>query len=191
MCISDWHAKGATVDRPADECTADEIAEEVWAQLQDSSDEITRAHRFARYHLDDEIIAADPASPDPARRKATNNAKLLVNQVNRWRLRPDAQTQIPNLFLAADYVRTHTDLATMEGANEAARRAVNAILDASGSDADRCRLWPLHEPLALEVGQKAPDFTLGAPGGKQIKLADLTAKGPVVLYTFIGAFNGP
>ena len=44
---------------------------------------------------------------------------------------------------------------------------------------------------ALEVGQKAPDFTLGAPGGKQVKLADLTAKGPVVLYTFIGAFNGP
>jgi len=44
---------------------------------------------------------------------------------------------------------------------------------------------------ALEVGQKAPDFTLPAPGGKQVKLADLTAKGPVVLYTFIQAFTGP
>jgi peroxiredoxin Q/BCP len=44
---------------------------------------------------------------------------------------------------------------------------------------------------ALEVGQKAPDFTLNAPGGKQIKLADLLGKGPIVLYTFIGAFNGP
>jgi peroxiredoxin Q/BCP len=44
---------------------------------------------------------------------------------------------------------------------------------------------------ALEVGQKAPDFTLQAPGGKQVKLADLTAKGPVVLYTFIQAFTGP
>ena len=43
---------------------------------------------------------------------------------------------------------------------------------------------------ALEVGQKAPDFTLAAPGGKQIKLSDLTAKGPVVLYTFIQAFGG-
>ena len=43
---------------------------------------------------------------------------------------------------------------------------------------------------ALEVGQKAPDFTLGAPGGKTVKLADLLGKGPVVLYTFIGAFNG-
>jgi AhpC/TSA family len=42
---------------------------------------------------------------------------------------------------------------------------------------------------ALEVGQKAPDFTLPAPGGKQVKLSDLTAKGPVVLYTFIQAFT--
>jgi hypothetical protein len=42
---------------------------------------------------------------------------------------------------------------------------------------------------ALEVGEKAPDFTLPAPGGKQVKLSDLTAKGPVVLYTFIQAFT--
>ena len=42
---------------------------------------------------------------------------------------------------------------------------------------------------ALEVGQKAPDFTLPAPGGKQVKLSELTAKGPVVLYTFIQAFT--
>jgi peroxiredoxin Q/BCP len=43
---------------------------------------------------------------------------------------------------------------------------------------------------ALEVGQKAPDFTLPAPGGKQVKLSDLTAKGPVVIFTFIQAFTG-
>ena len=44
---------------------------------------------------------------------------------------------------------------------------------------------------ALQVGDKAQDFTLSAPGGKQVKLSDLTAKGPVVLYTFIQAFSGP
>ena len=34
------------------------------------------------------------------------------------------------------------------------------------------------------------DFTLPAPGGKTVKLADLTAKGPVVVFTFIQAFTG-
>ena len=42
---------------------------------------------------------------------------------------------------------------------------------------------------ALEVGQKAPEFALMGPEGKPIKLSDLTAKGPVVLYTFIAAFT--
>jgi thioredoxin-dependent peroxiredoxin len=43
---------------------------------------------------------------------------------------------------------------------------------------------------ALEVGQKAPDFTLTAADRKPVKLADLLGKGPVVIYTFIQAFNG-
>ncbi len=43
---------------------------------------------------------------------------------------------------------------------------------------------------AIEVGQKAPDFTLAAPDGKPVKLGDLLAKGPVVIYTFIQAFTG-
>ena len=42
---------------------------------------------------------------------------------------------------------------------------------------------------AIEIGQKAPEFTLAAPGGKTVKLSDLTAKGPVVVYTFIQAFT--
>jgi len=44
---------------------------------------------------------------------------------------------------------------------------------------------------ALEVGQKAPDFALAAPGGKTVKLSDLLGKGPIVLYTFIQAFTKP
>ena len=43
---------------------------------------------------------------------------------------------------------------------------------------------------ALEVGQKAPDFTLTGTDGKPVKLGDLLAKGPVVIYTFIQAFTG-
>jgi len=44
-------------------------------------------------------------------------------------------------------------------------------------------------PQALEVGQQAPDFALNNPDGKPVKLADLTARGPVVIYTFVAAFT--
>jgi peroxiredoxin Q/BCP len=43
---------------------------------------------------------------------------------------------------------------------------------------------------ALEVGQKAPDFTITGTGGKQVKLSEMTGKGPIVIYTFIQAFTG-
>jgi cytochrome oxidase Cu insertion factor (SCO1/SenC/PrrC family) len=43
---------------------------------------------------------------------------------------------------------------------------------------------------ALAVGEKAPDFTLNGTDGKPVKLSDLTAKGPIVVYTFIAAFTG-
>jgi uncharacterized protein with NAD-binding domain and iron-sulfur cluster len=62
-----------------------------------------------------------------------------MNSTGSWDLRPEASTAIANLFLAADYVRTYSniDFATMETANEAARRAVNALLKAAnGAD------WP-------------------------------------------------
>ena len=51
-------------------------------------------------------------------------------------------------------------------------------------------IFALPGPLrALEVGQKAPDFTLNCSEGKPVKLTDLTAKGPVVIYTFVAAFT--
>ena len=43
---------------------------------------------------------------------------------------------------------------------------------------------------ALQVGDKAPDFELPGSQGKPVKLSELTAKGPVVIYTFIAAFTG-
>ena len=50
-------------------------------------------------------------------------------------------------------------------------------------------LLPVGAASALEVGQKAPDFALNGTDGKPLKLSDLTAKGPVVIYTFIAAFT--
>lgn len=59
------------------------------------------------------------------------------------------------MFLAADYVLTNTDLACMEGANEAARRAVNGILDAARSSRERCKLWDFS--LSRRVAEAASD----------------------------------
>ena len=67
----------------------------------------------------------------------------------------------------------------------ARRRPVTAAL--LGAVISLALAGPAH---ALAVGDKAPDFTLPAPGGKPVKLSELTAKGPVVLYTFIQAFTG-
>ena len=61
-----------------------------------------------------------------------------------------------NLLLASDYVRTFTDLATMEGANESGWPAVNGILDCTGSATPRARSRPLHEPY-LFVPARAVD----------------------------------
>ena len=72
-----------------------------------------------------------------------------MNTVGSWENRPEAVTEIANLFLAADFVRTHTDVASMEGANEAARRAVNGVLAAAGATADACPVWRLDEPAVF------------------------------------------
>src|SRR5207247_11114147 len=77
--------------------------------------------------------------------------------------RPDAATSIPNLVLAADYVRVNIDLATMEGANEAGRQAANAIVARSGSRATPAQVRTLWEPPPLEPA-KQTDARLYAAG---------------------------
>src|SRR5215213_4099230 len=140
--VSEWQRPGRRTGKVAQLCTREEIFEEVWGQLQDhldgALDGVTVVDRF----LDPAIVFPNPTG-------AANLEPLLVNTAGSWADRPDAVTRIPNLFLAADFVRTHTDLATMEGANEAARRAVNGILDATRSGAPRCAVWKLREPAVL------------------------------------------
>lgn len=140
--ISEWEEKGLN-GKTAKQCTAEEIKAEVWEQLKRS------VNYGDTVVLKDEHLHSwglDPGIRYRADGATLNEEPLLVNLVDTWKLRPEAVTKIPNLFLASDYVRTDTDLATMEAANEAARRAVNGILDASGSDASRCEVWALHEP---------------------------------------------
>ena len=44
--------------------------------------------------------------------------------------------------------------------------------------------------LALQVGDKAPDFSLPGTTAEAIKLADYVGKKPVVVFFYLYAFNG-
>lgn len=146
--VSDWDTPGLLHRRPARECTRDEILAEVWHQL--------------RLHLSKEQGAQLDAAKvvgtciDPSitfgvdGRVVGNDEPLLINSVGSWHYRPPARLRFENLVVAGDYVRTTTNLACMEGANESARRAVNEVLDATGSTAERCALFPIPEPQSLE-----------------------------------------
>ena len=50
-------------------------------------------------------------------------------------------------------------------------------------------LWSGAGALAVEVGDKAPDFALPSTTGKEIKRADFAGKQPVVLFFYIAAFT--
>jgi geranylgeranyl pyrophosphate synthase/uncharacterized protein with NAD-binding domain and iron-sulfur cluster len=179
--VSDWDAPGLN-GKWAEECTLEEVAAETWEQLKRSVNstgvELLTDENLCGWFLDPGIV------PDPARPGRLSNLEpLLVNYVDTWRLRPEATTAIPNLFLASDYVRTHTDLATMEAANEAARRAVNGILDAAGYSGSRCEVWPLEEPAVLEPFRSydAARFRLGLPWDASLMdaaMTGLSAAGP-------------
>jgi uncharacterized protein with NAD-binding domain and iron-sulfur cluster len=150
--ISDWDTKGSyeAKGKIAEMCTRAEIGKEVWSQLKaalNSSATVLDDDNLIGWFLDPDIVTPNPSGTD------TNLEPLLVNVKGSWASRPKAALpEVPNLFLAADYVRTYTDLATMEGANEAARHAVNALFEATKYTGEPCQTWKLYEfggPFAL------------------------------------------
>jgi uncharacterized protein with NAD-binding domain and iron-sulfur cluster len=148
--ISDFFTPGIIYGKPASECTPQEIANETWAQMKNE------LNNYGETVLSDDMIATwflDPAIqyPNGQGRPAVTTEPLLINTTGSLDDRPEAHTRIPNLFLASDYVRTNVDLATMEGANEAARQAVNALLKEAGSTQPAASLGTLWQPSELDA----------------------------------------
>jgi 15-cis-phytoene desaturase len=138
--ISDWDSPAPRLGKAARACTREQVLDEVWAQLRDSLGAKLDPAKLVARHLDDNVVF-------PAGAPAENTTPLLVHPPGSWFHRPGADLAIENLFLASDYVKTNTDLATMEGANEAARRAVNAILETERSAAAPCAIWSMDDGL--------------------------------------------
>ena len=162
--ISNFDKPGILYGKPARECTKQEIYNEVVAQLTTSLNQagttVLDPSWIVTWFLDPSLVFTGSGGP-------TNQEALLINTAGSWQYRPDARTAIPNMFLAADFVKTYVDLATMEGANEAARMATNAILDRNllWVFTPRCRMWQLEEPAVMWPG-KANDqlrWELGLP----------------------------
>ncbi len=153
--ISDWGTPGTFVQKLAKDCSLEEIKYEVWetikmSLLDKNGDPLLSDEMLDSYFLDPDIEIPHEGRPH----KDINLEPLLINKPNTLAIRPEAATGISNLFLASDYVKTNTDLACMEAANEAARRAVNAIIEASGVNAKPCEIWELYEPMLLEPFRK-------------------------------------
>jgi len=159
--ISDWDTPGVVYGKPAKRCTPRQVAREVLEQiklhLNDNGEEMLTDDMVHSWFLDPAIRWS------PRRGRNSNDEPLLVNTIGSWEARPQARTQIPNLFLAGDYVQTDVDLATMEGANESARAAVNGLLDAAGSKAAPVQMYTLYDPPEFEAA-KAVDAELYRQG---------------------------
>ncbi len=160
--ISDWETPGIVYGQTAMQCSAEEIKSEVWEQIKVhinvAGAEVIRDDNLLSWFLDPDVQFPNPTG-------VTNLEPLMINTSGSLQYRPDAFTEISNLFLASDYVKTNTDVACMEAANEAARRAVNALLDRVGSAAARSSVWPLSEPdvFAPLVEYDRLRFHLGLP----------------------------
>ena len=161
--ISNWTAPGTFNQKPAMAAVSrEEIKDEVWAELKAALNTPGQV-QLEDGNLVDWFLDPDIQLPNPS--TVTNLEPLLINHVGSLAARPEAYTEVGNLFLASDYVRTHTDLATMEGANEAARRATNAILAVSGVPAPPCDLWKFDIPIAMRNAQLLDEvrFRMGLP----------------------------
>jgi len=136
VIISDWDTPGTEGLTAREYSEAKKLLDEVWRQIAATlpAGTFDGVHVIGS-HLDANVTLGSFANATP----------LLVHPVGQFALRPDAETAIENLYLASDYVRTYTDLATMEGADEAARRAVCTILRREGVPPAR---YPFVQPLS-------------------------------------------
>lgn len=132
--ITNFDVPGVLYGKPARACTAEEIKNEIWAQMMMHQGlEGLKDVQIHGWHMDPEI----EFSPESGI-MIKHHAPLFIRLPNSSAYQPKAVTEIPNLFLASDYVQTAYDIPTMEAANEAGRRAANGILEYTKYSGKKC-----------------------------------------------------
>ncbi|KYF47581.1 hypothetical protein BE08_26605 [Sorangium cellulosum] len=146
--ICDWETPSPRLGKSARKCTsAEEVLAEVWEQLKEgvngAAGQVLLDSNLACWHLDENVTFSKDG--------AANVTPLLVHPPGSWFNRPGPVIAgIVNMFFAADYVQTETDLATMEGACHAARLAVNALLAREGRP-PAAAVFPVREEAGVLI----------------------------------------
>ncbi len=145
--IGDWNKRGPH-GRTAWESTREELAEAIWEQLRVTfKDRRGVPEDYLAFHIDRGLDFR--AAADGRVVPYDDRTPYLVNLTGQFVTRPGSvagyTVHFGKLVLAGTYMQTHTRLTTMESANESARHAVNAILDADEFQGERCAVFNLED----------------------------------------------
>ena len=144
VIISDWLTAAPTAGGKSALTSNDaELTTELWRQLRQAIPELPVAK--PPYAIDVGIAW------NAATSARLNTEPMLVNTTDSWAYRPHAGLtgSVANLVIAGDFVRGITDFASMELANETARRAVNVLLNRDGLAQTPCKVHDRLEHLSV------------------------------------------
>jgi uncharacterized protein with NAD-binding domain and iron-sulfur cluster len=145
-CVSaiaaDWGKPGVLFGKPARVCTPAQVAREIWEQMKrhfnDTGEVKLTDKNLHSWYLDPGLVWRGD--------RFHNEDPLVAPKVGSRPNRPDVVTALPNLLLVGDYLESDWQVANMETANYNARRAVNVILDESGSKEGSCATIAPYDP---------------------------------------------
>lgn len=144
--ISSWHVPGALSGKQAAELPPRQVAREVWEEIKRHVD------ASGQGNLTDDVVHSWTLDPGMVRRNGRyhNQDPLTVPTVGTHRHRPEAGGAVENLILAGDYLKLHSLVGTMEGANEAGRRAANVVLERANSRESPAAVFTPYQPPEWE-----------------------------------------
>mmetsp|Transcript_8025 Transcript_8025/g.11945 ORF Transcript_8025/g.11945 Transcript_8025/m.11945 type:complete len:613 (-) Transcript_8025:3842-5680(-) len=154
--VSEWNKPGdlgcPSKGRTGYSLTKNEFISEVWCQMHKAM-----PHIFPEQERWFDYVHTPFLDPDVefhADGSVSNLEPLFLNIVNATQFQPNATTEIKNLYLASDFVRSETAVACMEAANEGARHAIRALLTKYEDTSNLPQLYKWKWPIEFLPAQQ-------------------------------------